>query len=110
LQKQKQRKHEQTAPEAEEVAADTLNLVTGLVSDPAKAERTIACEDKEVAASPSASCGKCTLLVVVEAEVENADDEDLLLLLLAPQTIALSAIAGSEIQITAFDRCAHCFA
>jgi hypothetical protein len=85
--------------EAEEAAADTLNLVTGLVSDPAKAERTIACEDKEVAASPSASCGKCTLLVVVEAEaVENADDEDLLLLLLAPQTIALSAIAGSEID------------
>jgi hypothetical protein len=84
--------------EAEEAAADTLNLVTGLVSDPAKAERTIACEEKEVAASPSASCGTCTLLVVVEAEaVEKADDEDLLLLLLAPQTTALSAIAGSEI-------------
>ena len=36
---------------------------------------------------------------MVEAEaVEKADDEDLLLLLLAPQTIALSAIVGSEVD------------
>ena len=81
--------------EAETAAVDTLNLAKNLVSELSKAERTIACEVKEVAASPSANE---TLLVVIEAEVVEKDkevDEDLLLLL-ASQTTALSAIVGSE--------------
>ena len=72
-----------------------MNLASSLVSELSKAEQTMACEVKEVAASPSANE---TLLAVVEAEVVEKDIEvdEALLLLLASQTTALSAIVGSE--------------